>query len=118
MRLTSDFWCSAFMRQIRAEGGFAYLTRRGSQEAGAIFILFRRNDGFIDLYAPAPQSAYQGDQNYDDRQFMSVLLSSKEDVVVDKLEKELRFDPDLWLVEVENYNSNTLPHFVHVLNLE
>lgn len=58
MRLTSDFWTAALMRRVRAEGGFAYLTRRGSNEAGTIFILDRRSNGHVDLYGPAPQSFF------------------------------------------------------------
>ncbi|MBX8814668.1 DUF1491 family protein, partial [Ochrobactrum sp. MR34] len=41
MRLTSEFWVSAFMRRIRQADGFAYLVRRGATEAGAIFIKIR-----------------------------------------------------------------------------
>lgn len=109
MRLTSDFWTAALMRRVRAEGGFAYLTRRGSNEAGTIFILDRRSNGHVDLYGPAPQSFYTEESDRDERCFIKIMDDVEETVAVEKLEKELEFDADLWLVEFENYNPLQLP---------
>lgn len=109
MRLTSDFWVAAIMRRIRAEGGFAYLTRRGASEAGTIFIQIRHKNGMIDLYGPAPQSYYDESHNSDERLFIAVLTNVTEDQSIAKLEKELKFDADLWLVEIEDYEVETLP---------
>lgn len=109
MRLTSDFWISALMHRVRAEGGFAYLTRRGSNDAGAIFILNRFSGGKVDLYGPAPQSFYTDNIDRDERYFIKILSQVDEAEAVEKLEKELQFDSDLWLVEFENYNPQELP---------
>lgn len=109
MRLTSDFWTAALMRRVRAEGGFAYLTRRGSNEAGTIFILDRLDDGKVNLYGPAPQSFYTEQSDRDERCFIKILADVEEAVAVEKLEKELQFDADLWLVEFENYSPQQLP---------
>lgn len=111
MRLTSDFWVAALMRRVRAEGGYAYLTRRGSNEAGAIFILDRLPDGLVDLYGPAPQSFYDGEEDHDERCFIKILSRVEEALVVEKLQKELQFDADLWLIEFENYSPEELPFF-------
>lgn len=59
MRLTSDFWVSALIRKVQGDGGFAYLARRGSKEAGAIFIKISSRFGTCDLYSPAPQTSYE-----------------------------------------------------------
>ena len=109
MRLTSDFWAAALMRRVRAEGGFAYLTRRGSNEAGALFILDRLSDGLVDLYGPAPQRFYRGEGDRDERCFIKILSQVEEALVIEKLQKELRFDADLWLIEFENYSPKELP---------
>lgn len=101
MRLTSEFWVSAFMRRIRQADGFAYLVRRGATEAGAIFIKIRNRDGHFELYMPAPQSEYDLERA-DERRFILYKQSDDEQLLNDQLEKELRFDPDLWLVEVED----------------
>ena len=102
MRLTSEFWVSALMRRIRTADGFAYLVRRGATEAGAIFIKIRNRDGQFDLYMPAPQSEYDLERA-DERRFILYKQSEDEQLINEQLEKELRFDPDLWLVEIEDY---------------
>jgi len=38
MRLKSGIWVSAYLRRCQVEGVMAVLRRRGSEEAGAIFI--------------------------------------------------------------------------------
>lgn len=108
MRLTSEFWVSALMHRVRGEGGFAYLVRRGSDEAGAVFILNHLSDGTVDLYEPAPQSFYFNDNDQDERCFIKILSHVAEAAAIDKLEKELQFDADFWLVEFENYNPREL----------
>ncbi len=74
--------------------------RRGASEAGAIFIVSRSRFGEITLYGPAPQTAY-GTDAPDERQFSELLSVSEEDAVKARMEKEMRFDPDVWLVEIE-----------------
>ncbi|YBV98127.1 DUF1491 family protein [Phyllobacteriaceae bacterium JZ32] len=102
MRLTSDFWVSALMRRVNGGGGFAYLARRGSAEAGAIFIKLRKAGGAYDLYGPAPQIAYDTGKP-DERVFTRIGQDLPEWEVDEKLRGEARFDPDLWLVEIEGY---------------
>lgn len=109
MRLTSDFWTAALIRQIRSNGAFAYLIRRGALEAGAIFIEIRHNDGSLDFYGPAPQSLYAGDAVSDDRLFVCLLQRVPESEIIKRLEKELHFDPDIWLIEVEGLMAQNLP---------
>lgn len=97
-RLTSDFWVSAFLRR---HGGAAVLRRRGAASAGAIFVKIDRLDGTGDLYTPAPQSLLDGDRAAD-RLFVRVFEQPVDTAVVEaKLARELSFDPDLWIVELE-----------------
>lgn len=101
MRLTSDFFVSAYIRRCGVEGAFAALRRRGGAEAGAIFILVDRLDGTGTLYGPASQSAYEDRPS--DRAFTRLHKAEvlpREDIEV-RIEKEIRFDPDCWIVEVE-----------------
>jgi len=102
MRLKSSIWVSAYLRRCQVEGADAVLRRRGAEEAGAIFIKVSRLDGTADLYGPAPQSAF--DDTPQDRLFASLMKPSPspEADVEAKIARELRFDPDLWLVEVED----------------
>jgi hypothetical protein len=51
MRLKSGIWVSAYVRRCYVEGVFAVIRRRGSDEAGAIFIKVNRLDDTADVYA-------------------------------------------------------------------
>lgn len=97
-RLRSDFWVSAYLRQRAAAGVVAVLRRRGAAEAGAIFIKVDRLDGTARLFAPAPPDL---DAAAVERRFTCV-LDSDPLAVEDRMSRELRFDSDLWLVEVED----------------
>ncbi len=97
-RLTSDFWVSAYLRRAGHDGLVAVLRRRGAAEAGAIFVKLDRLDGSAALYGPAPQAlAGEGGE----RRFQLV-LDADPLAVEDRVARELRFDSDLWLVEIEN----------------
>ena len=97
-RLTSDFWVSAYIRQAAHDGLVAVLRRRGAAEAGAIFVKLDRLDGTAALYGPAPQSMAQDDGV---RRFQ-LLLDSDPGSAEERIERERRFDSDLWFVEIEN----------------
>lgn len=109
MRLTSEFWVSALLRRVREQNGFAYLTRRGAEEAGAIFILAQRSTGTVNLYAPAPQSVYGDEESNSERLFICLLEDVRESEAVAKLENEIRFDPDIFLILIENLAIDQLP---------
>ena len=104
MRVTSCFWVSAFIRRVGLEGGFATLRRRGAEEAGAIAVtVSRANDRLVALYLQAPQSVF-GEDRPEDRLFVPAWpeIFVEEEKVRDKLEREMRFDPDLWIVDVDD----------------
>jgi hypothetical protein len=104
MRLKSGIWVSAYLRRCNVEGVFAAVRRRGAEEAGAIFIKISRLDGTAILYGPAPQSAFDEAQPAD-RFFTAVIggATPAPDADVEaRLVREIRYDPDLWIVEVED----------------
>lgn len=103
MRLKSDIWVAAYLRRCAVRGAFAALRRRGAAEAGAIFIKVSRLDGTADLYGPAPQSVF-GEAHPSDRAFAPLTKEqpAPEHEVEARLEREVNFDPDLWIVEVED----------------
>jgi hypothetical protein len=104
MRLKSSIWVSAYLRRCDIEGAFAAVRRRGAEEAGAIFIKLNRLDGTGTLYGPAPQTMFD-DSRPADRLF-TVLAGGEtpaaETDIEARLQKEIRFDPDVWIVEVED----------------
>lgn len=100
MRLTTDFWASAIVRRVFAMGGFAAVTKKGAAEAGAVLIVRRDRFGEGWLYAPAPQTSYDSERP-DERLFAEVLHTQDEEEIARRIEREMRFDPDLWVLELE-----------------
>jgi hypothetical protein len=102
MRLKSAIWVAAYIRRCQTEGAFAVLRRRGAEEAGAIFVKISRLDGTADVYGPAPQTAFE-DARPTDRAFVSLLKQSpgSDEEAEGALARQLRFDPDIWIVELE-----------------
>jgi hypothetical protein len=100
-RLRTDFFVAALRRRAEAAGAFISIARRGAEEAGALFLLVDRRDGGFDLYAPAPQSVFD-DERPSDRLFSLVGDRLSEEAARARMEQELRFDPDLWQVDIED----------------
>jgi hypothetical protein len=69
-------------------------------EAGAVFVKVDRLDGTADLYGPAPQSLVE--EGRGDRLFAPVLQGAPPGDVEERMRREMRFDTDLWLVEIED----------------
>ena len=103
MRLKSAIWVAAYIRRCNLEGAFAALRRRGAEEAGAIFVKINRLDGTAELFGPAPQSVFDMARPAD-RLFTACLTEqpASDAKVEERLARELRFDADVWIVEVED----------------
>jgi len=109
VRLRSDFWVAAYMRRCAVEGAYAVQRRRGSPEAGAIYVKLDRLDGQFAVYGPAP--ADPDGLRSDERRFVRLheveFLDGAD--AESRLQRQLRFDPDIWLIEVEDRNGR---HFL------
>jgi hypothetical protein len=102
MRLKSSIWVAAYLRRCQIEGVFAAVRKRGAEEAGAVFVKIATLDGNAMLYGPAPQTAYD-DSRPTERIFAPISSQSvPETTVEERLAKEIRFDPDVWIVEAED----------------
>ena len=101
MRLRADIFVAALIRRAQVEGAYAILRRRGAPEAGAIFVRVDRLDGSSALFGPAPQSEIGADG---DRLFRRMHDEEWIDnlVVEERLRREMKFDPDLWIVDIED----------------
>lgn len=101
-RLRADIWVSAYLRRCALEGAVATLRRRGAAEAGAIFVKVDRLDGRAALYAPAPQSelAGRGVERLWSRAHKDEWIEPE--AIEKRLTREIEFDRDLWIVEVED----------------
>jgi hypothetical protein len=102
MRLKSALWVAAYLRRCQVEGAYAVVSRRGAEEAGAVFVRISRLDGTSDLFGPAPQSVLVESQGADRIFAASIAGQPVPDSAVDAyLAREIKFDPDIWIVEVE-----------------
>jgi hypothetical protein len=102
MRLKSTIWVAAYLRRCQINGMFGAVRRHGADEAGAVFVKVALLDGTALLFAPAPQTAYE-----DSRPVERVFVPTSpqpvpEQEVEERLTREVRFDPDLWIVEIED----------------
>ena len=102
MRLRADIFVSAYLRRCAVEDVSAVLRRRGAAEAGAIFVKIDRLDGMAALYGPAPQTetAARGVDRLWARTHREDWIPVPD--VEERLTKEIRFDPDLWIIEVDD----------------
>ena len=77
------------------------VVRRGDTEAGAIFISIDRLDGTVCLYGPAPAGLESSDT---ERRWVRCLegrAATAQEVSI-YLARQIEFDPDLWVIEVED----------------
>lgn len=101
MRLTSEFFVSALTRRVFNRGDFAAVERKGHDGAGAVFIRQRLRTGLVNLYGPAPQNMATDDFERAERRFELRLSAVEQDEADALIAREMRFDSDLWLVELE-----------------
>lgn len=102
MRLRSDIFVAAIIRQAEAQGAPAMLRRRGAAEAGAVYIKIDRLDGRAALFGPAPQSEelpYGVDRLFARLHAQDWLEPAD---IEARLKREIAFDPDLWILEIED----------------
>ena len=100
MRLKSSLFVSALMRSESLNGSFCAIVRKGAEEAGAIFIVHNKGLNLSDLYGPAPQMFLE-DINPSERFFELLHKELSELEVSEKLDKQINFDPDCWVIELE-----------------
>jgi hypothetical protein len=101
MRLKAEIWVKAYLRACSIAGAPAVVLRHGDDDAGAIFIKVNRLDGTARLFGPAPAGLDMGVQ---ERQWIAHLDGpGTKDAEVDAyLDRQAKFDPDLWVIEVED----------------
>ncbi len=94
-RLTSEFWVQAYLTRLRLADIPAFVTSHGDDTAGAVLVKLNTLDGRA--------QAFQRSFNLmsGDRQWVSLAEGPEADVDV-AITKQRGFDPDLWVIEVED----------------
>ncbi|MBV0913261.1 DUF1491 family protein [Anianabacter salinae] len=101
VRLTADFWVQAYLARLRLADIPAFVVARGDATAGAVIVKLNTLDG----RAVAHQRTY--DMMTDERRWV-VLAEGPEAEVDAALARQRGFDPDLWVIEVEDRAGRTL----------
>ncbi|MCG7522087.1 DUF1491 family protein [Ruegeria sp. Ofav3-42] len=94
-RLTADFWVHAYLARLRFQEIPAFVVAHGDDTAGAVLVKLNTLDG----RATAFQRSF--DLMSGERKWVE-LSSGEETEVDDAITRQRSFDPDLWVIEVED----------------
>ena len=96
-RLKSGIFVRALIRRAEVAGAQAYVVRKGSEEAGAVFLKVSRLDGTCVVLSQA-RAGEEGDLVW-----TRPLGDAADDArAAQYFERQVKFDPDLWIVEIED----------------
>ncbi len=94
-RLTAELWVAAYLARLRAEAIPAFVVARGDATAGAVLVKLNTLDGQAVCYQRSVD-LMSGARRW-------VVLAEGEEAEVDtSVAKQRGFDPDLWVIEVED----------------
>ena len=100
VRLKSAIYVQALIRRCEVAGAAAYLVRRGAEEAGAVFVKINRLDGTCTVLSPARR----GEERIWTRPIGEAADDSR---AAEYFAKQIRIDPDVWIVEIEDRGGRT-----------
>src|SRR5580692_10952342 len=96
-RLKAGLFVRALIRRAEVNGASAFVVRKGAEEAGALFLRISRPDRTSTVLS----QARRGEDG--DLVWLKPLGDAAADAdVAAYFEKQIRFDPDIWIVEIED----------------
>jgi hypothetical protein len=95
IRLTSEFWVQAYLTRLRLVDIPAFVVAKGDLTAGAVLIKLNTLDGQACVY----QRSF--DLMSNERKWVTLAEGPERDVD-DAITRQRSFDPDLWVIEVED----------------
>ncbi|MFN3536047.1 MAG: DUF1491 family protein [Brevundimonas sp.] len=103
MLIASDVWVSALIRRAELSGAFATVVRKGDARAGSVIVkAYDTSERKARLYTEA--FGQDGD-----RLWIQPVSSDHEHELDAFIQKQVGYDPDLWVVEVEDRQGR---HFI------
>lgn len=96
-----DLWIAAQTRSCAREGVSAIVTRKGACASGTLILKINRLDGTADLYS---QIRLDEERVWMNMSAKGPLPEAEADATI---EREASFDPDLWVVEIEDKQGRT-----------
>lgn len=99
-RLTSDFWVQAYLSRLRLANIPAFVVARGDATAGAVLVKSNTLNGAA--------SAYERRTDISGARAWMTLIEGSEADVDAAIARQRGFDPDIWVIEVEDRHGRTL----------
>lgn len=96
-QLMTSIWVSALTRQAQSAGAAAYVARRGDPDAGIVMVKLALLDGTAQVYLPA--RTLDGERGWRPAFGASRAPEAEADQL---LHREAGYDPDCWIVEIED----------------
>ncbi|APG45786.1 DUF1491 family protein [Phaeobacter porticola] len=100
-RLTASFWVQAYLTRLRLADIPAFVTSHGDDTAGAVLVKLNT----LDRQAEALHRSY--DLMSGARSWITLAKGDENDVDA-AIAKQRGFDPDLWVIEVEDRHGRHL----------
>lgn len=100
-RLTTEIWIAAYLTRLRLATIPAFIVQKGDGTAGAVLVKLNTLDGRATCF----QRSF--DIMSGERQWM-VLVDGDEAEVDASIGKQRGFDPDLWVIEIEDKDGRHL----------
>ncbi|MCK8463906.1 DUF1491 family protein [Aliiroseovarius sp. S1339] len=94
-RLTAELWVAAYLTRLRLSDIPVFITQKGDATAGAVLVKMNTLDG----QAVAYQRSF--DLMTGDRRWVALADGVEADVDA-ALTRQKSFDPDVWVIEVED----------------
>ena len=103
MLLSSDLWVSALIRRAELEGAYATVVRKGDDRAGSVIVkAYDTSNRTAKLYT----EAFGTDG---ERLWIQPVTSDSEAELDAYIARQRGYDPDLWVVEIEDRQGR---HFI------
>ena len=101
MRLTADIWVSAYLTRLRLVQIPAFVVKRGDATSGSVLVKLNTLDGQACCFQRS-FDLLTGERTW------VVLTEGFEKDVDASVAKQVGFDPDLWVIEVEDRDGRHL----------
>ena len=98
MRVATELWVKALIRRCQAGGAAAFVMRHGDDDRGALFVKVAMLDGPATLSDTGPERLLVPHLDPD---------GAPERDVDAYIARQIEFDADLWLIEIEDRAGRT-----------
>ena len=100
LRITTELWVSILRKRLETNAIPVFIIQKGEKQAGAIIIRVSNLRGRSTIFIQAPSIN-------NERRWVELMEGLDRDIE-EMLQKQKKFDADLWILEIEIINSDNL----------